>query len=79
MYEENKINYNHIFEAAIAETKTVDRSFARGFAISIDRSARPKLKTKSPCRRAITQEELLEQYSFGSIAAKNFDDTEYGN
>ncbi|WP_447768017.1 hypothetical protein [Sphingobacterium faecium] len=30
-------------------------------------------------RRAITQEELLEQYSFGSIAAKNFDDTEYGN
>jgi hypothetical protein len=50
MYEENKINYNHIFEAAIAETKTVDRSFARGFAISIDRSARPKLKTKSPCQ-----------------------------
>ncbi|SJN43393.1 hypothetical protein FM120_14630 [Sphingobacterium faecium PCAi_F2.5] len=30
-------------------------------------------------RRAITQEELLEQYSFGSIAAKDFDDTEYGN
>lgn len=38
MYEENKINYNHIFEAAIAETKTVDRS------------ALPKLKTKSPCQ-----------------------------
>jgi len=30
-------------------------------------------------RRAITQEELLEQYSFGSIATKDFDDTEYGN
>lgn len=31
------------------------------------------------CREIITSDELFEKYSFGSIAAKNFDDTEYGN
>jgi hypothetical protein len=80
LYEENKSNYNHIFEAAIAETKQL-------IAHSPDLSLYPLIHQQLQSLKqrvlvnlqAITQEELLEQYSFGSIAAKNFDNTEYGN
>lgn len=80
MYEESKNNYKKVFNECIKQTEKLTLQFPEIPLYQIILNQLETLKVRLIDKEiTISREELFDKYSFGSIAAKNFDDTIYGN
>ncbi len=80
MYEENKSNYKKIMNLTIIESKELKNKFPDIYVYQIIYNQLKSIKERViDNQEIITRDEVFNKYSFGSIAAKNFDDSSFGN
>jgi hypothetical protein len=80
MYKENKNNYQRVLDLSIDETKKLLEKFPEIHIYQIIYDQLQSIKDRIiNSNEILTREEVFDKYNFGPIAAKNFDDSMYGN
>jgi len=79
MYQENKKNHKRILNVSIEDTKKMIEKFPEITIYKVIYDQLQSIKERINNNEVLTQEEIFNKYNFGAIAAKNFDESDYGN
>lgn len=80
MYNENKNNYRKILDLTIIESEGLKNKFPEIYIYQIIYNQLKSIKQRViDNQEIITRDEVFNEYNFGSIAAKNFDNTSFGD